>query len=259
YNMDNYIFLKSKILRNLRESEYAVLNYDDEIVKGFAQNTKAKTIYFSMRGRIDGAYFENGSVYYNGEKYFDVADMQINGAHNVYNALACVAVAHVLGLDKRKVAEAICSFKGIKHRIEVVRKVNGVTYVDDSKGTNVDATVKAALAMTEPTVILLGGKDKGYDYEPLFRSLKSSKVVHAVLYGENRFKLLNAAINSGFVSFSLCAEFTTAVHLAQLTAKQGQFVLLSPASSSFDSFSNYEERGDAFKQLVEGINEASER
>ena len=258
YNMDNYVFLKSKILRNLRESEYAVLNYDDETVRGFAQNTKAKTVYFSMRGRIDGAYYENGSVYYNGDKYFDVADMRLSGAHNVYNALACVAVARILGLDKRKVAEAICSFKGIKHRIEVVRKVNGVTYVDDSKGTNVDATVKAALAMTEPTVILLGGKDKGYDYEPLFRSLKTSKVVHAVLYGENRFKLLNAAINSGFVSFSLCAEFKTAVRLAQLTAKQGQFVLLSPASSSFDSFSNYEERGDAFKQLVEGIDEAFE-
>ena len=258
YNMENYIFLKSKILRNLRESEFAVLNYDDEIVRNFARNTKAKIVYFSARGRIDGAYYENGSVYFNGEKYFDVADMAISGKHNVYNALACAAAAHVLGLDKRKVAEAICAFKGIKHRIEVVRKVNGITYVDDSKGTNVDATVQAALAMTEPTVILLGGKDKGYDYEPLFRSLKSSKVVHAVLYGENRFKLLNAAVNSGFVSFSMCAEFETAVHLAELTAKSGQYVLLSPASSSFDSFSNYEERGDAFKQLVEGINEASE-
>ncbi len=258
YNMENYIFLKSKILRNLRESEYAVLNYDDETVRNFAQNTKAKTIFFSMRGRIDGAYYENGSVYYNGEKYFDTEDMGLSGAHNVYNALACVAVSHILGLDKRKVAEAICAFKGIKHRIEVVKKVNGVTYIDDSKGTNVDATVKAALAMTEPTVILLGGKDKGYDYEPLFQSLKTSKVVHAILYGENRFKLLNAAIKSGFVSFSLCSEFATAVHLAQLTAKRGQIVLLSPASSSFDSFSNYEERGDAFKQLVEGIDEAVE-
>ena len=258
YNMENYVFLKSKILRNLRESEYAVLNYDDEVVRGFAKSTKAKVVYFSMRERTEGAYFENGSVYFNGEKYFDVSDMTLTGVHNVYNALACVAAAHILGIDKNKVAEAICSFKGIKHRIEVVSKSNGVTYIDDSKGTNVDATVKAMNAMTEPTVILLGGKDKGYDYMPLFSSMKESKVVHAVLYGENRFKLLNEAIKAGFSDFSLCAEFRPAVRLAQFIAKPGQNVLLSPASSSFDSFTNYEERGDAFKKLVEGVNEVFE-
>lgn len=258
YNMENYVFLKSKILRNLRESEYAVLNYDDEVVRGFAKSTKAKVVYFSMRERTEGAYFENGSVYFNGEKYFDVSDMTLTGVHNVYNALACVAAAHILGIDKNKVAEAICSFKGIKHRIEVVSKSNGVTYIDDSKGTNVDATVKAMNAMTEPTVILLGGKDKGYDYMPLFSSMKESRVVHAVLYGENRFKLLNAAIKAGFSDFSLCAEFRPAVRLAQFIAKPGQNVLLSPASSSFDSFTNYEERGDAFKKLVEGVNEVFE-
>lgn len=256
YNMENYIFLKSKILRNLRESEYAVLNYDDDVVRDFARQTKAKIIYFSMHGPIDGAYYENGSLYFNGDKYFDADEMTLNGVHNIYNALACIAAAQILGLDKQKIAEAVCAFKGIRHRIEFVRKVNGVTYVDDSKGTNVDASVKAARSMSEPTVILLGGKDKGYDYQPLFASLKDSKIIHAVLYGENRFKLLNSAIKAGFVSFSLCAEFETAVRLAQFIAKPGQSVLLSPASSSFDSFSNYEERGDAFKKLVEGINEA---
>ena len=258
YNMENYVYLKSKILRNLRESEYAVLNYDDEIVRGFAKSTKAKVVYFSMHPITDGAYFENGSVYFNGEKYFDVDDMTLKGVHNIYNALACVAASHILGLNKVKVAEAICAFKGIKHRIEIIRKVNGVTYFDDSKGTNVDATVKAVQTMTEPTVILLGGKDKGYDYVPLFQSIKNGNIVHAVLYGENRFKLLNAAIKAGFVSFSLCAEFATAFHIARFIAKPGQSVLLSPASSSFDSFSSYEERGDAFKKLVEGINEAFE-
>ncbi len=258
YNMENYVYLKSKLLRNLRESEYAVLNYDDEVVRGFAKLTKAKVVYFSMQGNKEGAYFENGEVYFNGEKYFDADEMTLGGVHNIYNALACVAAARILGIGKNKVAEAICSFKGIRHRIEAVRTVNGVTYYDDSKGTNVDATVKAVQTMTEPTIILLGGKDKGYDYVPLFQSLKNSKVIHAVLYGENRFKLLNAAIKSGFTCFALCAEFETAFRLARFIAKSGQNVLLSPASSSFDSFSNYEERGDAFKKLVEGINEAFE-
>ncbi len=259
YNMENYIFLKSKLLRNLRESEYAVLNYDDDTVRGFAATLKSKCVFFSARGRVEGAYLEDGSICFDGEKIFDAEDMNLKGIHNVYNALACVAAAHILGLDKEKTASAICDFKGIRHRIETVRRVNGVTYVDDSKGTNVDASVKAARTMSEPTVILLGGKDKGYDYTPLFQALKESKVVHAVMYGENRFKLLNAAIKSGFVSFSLCAEFDTAVRLAQFIAKPGQSVLLSPASSSFDSFSNYEERGEAFKRIVEGINETFEQ
>ena len=256
YNMENYIFLKRKILRNLRESEYAVLNYDDEEVRSFAQHTKAKVVFFSLHTKLDdGAYYENGSIYFNNEKYLDVRDMIVKGEHNVYNALACVAAAHILGVDRVKTAEALCKFKGIKHRIEEIGKINGVTYIDDSKGTNVDATLKAVKTMLNPTIILLGGKDKGYDYVPLFVELKNSNVVHAILYGENRFKLLNAAIKAGYISFSLCSEFDTAVRLSGFIAKSGQNVLLSPASSSFDSFSNYEERGDAFKSLVEGMNE----
>lgn len=256
YNMENYIFLKAKILRNLRESEYAVLNYDDPVVRGFAKNCKAKIVYFSVQSKVDGAYFENGSLYYKGEKYLDIADMTLGGVHNVYNALACVAAAGILGLDKNAVAGAICAFKGVKHRIEVIKEVGGVTYIDDSKGTNADATIKAAQTMKAPTVILLGGKDKGYDYVPLFESLNSTAVTHAVIYGENRFKMLNAAIKSGFVSVSLCSEFATAVKLAAYIAKPGQNVLLSPASSSFDSFANYEERGEVFRRMVENLDEA---
>lgn len=255
YTMENYVFLKAKILRNLRESEYAVLNYDDPVVRGFAKNCRAKVVYFSAQNKVDGAYLEDGSLYFKGEKYLDVDDMTVGGLHNIYNALACIAAAGILGLDKTSVATAVCSFKGIRHRIETVRVVGGITYIDDSKGTNVDATVKAAQSMKSPTVILLGGKDKGYDYTPLFENLNSTSVIHAIIYGENRFKMLNAAIKSGFVSVSLCLEFATAVRLAGYIAKPGQNVLLSPASSSFDSFSNYEERGEVFRQMVEGINE----
>lgn len=258
YNMENYIFLKQKILRNLRESEYAVLNYDDPTVRNFAKNCKAHVVYFSVQTKVDGAYFDGGSLYFNGEKYLDIADMTVGGVHNVYNALACIAAAGVLGLDKSAVASAICAFKGIRHRIETIRVVGGITYIDDSKGTNVDATVKAAQSMNAPTVILLGGKDKGYEYTQLFESLNSTTVIHAVIYGENRFKMLNAAMKAGFLSISLCSDFNTAVKLARLVAKPGQNVLLSPASSSFDSFANYEERGDMFRKLVESINADAE-
>lgn len=253
YNMENYVFLKSKLIRNLRESEYAVLNYDDERVRQLAKVTRAKVIWFSALQPVEGAYVDGGAVYFNGERYFGIENMSLGGLHNVYNALSCVAVSALLGFDKAASANAICKFKGVKHRIQLVAEIDGVAYVNDSKGTNVDATLKAVESATRPTILLLGGKDKGYDYAPLFEALGKSRVVHAVIYGENRFKMLDSAVKVGFYSFSLCATFETAVHLAMFVAKSGQSVLLSPASASFDEFAGYEERGDAFTRLVEGL------
>ena len=253
YNMDNYVFLKSKLVRCLRESEYAVLNYDDERVRQFAKVTRGKVVWFSATQKVDGAYVDGGSVFFNGVRYFGVENLSVGGVHNVYNALSCVAVSAIMGFDREATAGAICAFKGVKHRIQLVDEVRGVTYINDSKGTNVDATVKAVNSATRPTVLLLGGKDKGYDYTPLFTALNNSKVVHAVIYGENRFKMLDCATRAQFVSFSLCGDFDTAVHLASYIAKEGQSVLLSPASASFDEFAGYEERGDAFIKLVEGM------
>lgn len=252
YNMENYIFLKSKILRNLRGSEYAVLNYDDATVRGFAEKVRCRVIFFSMEPRSDGVWCENGAVYCDGERLFSVTDMQAQGTHNVYNALAAIASAKALGLDLAVAAKAVCAFRGVRHRIEVVCERDGKTYIDDSKGTNTDATIKAVESMHRETVILLGGKDKGYEYYPLFKKLKESYVVHAVLYGENRMRLLSAAQEAGFANFSLCTDFDVAVSIADHVAKSGQNVLLSPASSSFDQFSGYEERGDAFSRLVKG-------
>jgi len=246
YNMENYVFLKSKLIRGLRESEYAVLNYDDERVRQLAGVTRGKVVWFSAKQVVDGAYLDGESLYFRGERYFGIRELDIGGIHNVYNALACIAACALLDMDRTTVAKAICSFKGVKHRIELVGEYGGVTYIDDSKGTNTDATLKAIESATRPTVILLGGKDKGYDYEPLFTGISQSKVVHAIIYGENRFKMMNAALQKGYYGFSLCSDFTTAVHLAAYIAKEGQSVLLSPASASFDEFSNYEERGDEF-------------
>jgi len=256
YNMENYVFLKSKLIRGLRESEYAVLNYDDERVRQLAGVTRGKVVWFSAKQVVDGAYLDGESLYFRGERYFGIRELDIGGIHNVYNALACIAACALLDMDRTTVAKAICSFKGVKHRIELVGEYGGVTYIDDSKGTNTDATLKAIESATRPTVILLGGKDKGYDYEPLFTGISQSKVVHAIIYGENRFKMMNAALQKGYYGFSLCSDFTTAVHLAAYIAKEGQSVLLSPASASFDEFSNYEERGDEFVKIVQGLSDA---
>ena len=157
YNMENYIFLKSKLLKNSTESEYAVLNFDDGIVRSFAEKTKARLFYFSVRERVHGAYLENGDLYFCGEKIMSASELLTDGLHNVQNALAAIAAAKIMGVRSDSIARSLASFKGIRHRIELVGEADGVKYVDDSKGTNVDATIKAVGCMKEETVLLLGG------------------------------------------------------------------------------------------------------
>ncbi len=253
YTMENYVFLKGRLLKNLTETEYAVLNYDDPIVRGFAEKTKAQVLFFSVRERVTGAYYEEGDLYFGKEKIMSASELPADGVHTVQNALAVVAAAKIMGVKTAAIVTALKEFKGIKHRIERVAEVNGVTYVDDSKGTNVDATLKAVASMKAPTVLLLGGKHKGYDYKNLFTSLKGSPVVHAVLYGENRYALLKSARECGFDGVSLCDGFAFAVRVAAIKAEAGQTVLLSPASASFDEFASYEERGDKFVEIVQGL------
>lgn len=250
YSMENYVFLKGKLLKNLTASEYAVLNYDDGIVRNFSNKTKAKVVFFSIRERVNGGYYENGALYFGKEKIMDVEDLSIGGLHNVQNALAVICVAKIFGVSTQAIVSALTEFKGIRHRIEQVAEVNGITYIDDSKGTNVDATIKAIACMKAETILLLGGKDKGYDYTKLFQNLSKSKVVHTVIYGENKYSLLKCARSCGYERVTMCDGMEFAVKVATLKAKSGQTVLLSPASASFDEFASYEERGDKFVEIV---------
>lgn len=256
YNMENYIFLKRKLLKNLSEAEYAVLNYDDAVVRTFAEKTKAKTLWFSVRERVNGAYYENGDLYFQDEKICSASELFLHGVHNIQNALSAIVSAKIVGINTADIKKALTSFKGVKHRIEKVGEVNGVTYIDDSKGTNVDATVKAVRCMKTETVLLLGGKNKGYDYAPLFSALAVSKVVHVVAYGENRHELYKCARAQAFDKITVCNRFALAVRIATLLAENGQTVLLSPASASFDEFASYEERGDTFVQIVQSLAQA---
>ncbi len=253
YNMENYLYLKGKILKNQTESEYAVLNYDDSSVRPFAQKSKGKVVWFSLRERVDGAYRADGGLYYFGERICDEQALALGGSHNVANALAALAVCKLVGVKNEVIARVLGSFKGVKHRIERIGEADGVTFINDSKATNVASAVKAVESVKGETVLLVGGKDKGYSYEPLFEALPSSSVVHTVIYGENAFKILACALKKGYTALTLCQPFDLAVKVAYFTARKGQNVLLSPASASFDQFSGYEERGERFCELFELI------
>ena len=255
YTMENYIFLKAKLLRNMRESEFAVLNRDDATVRSFAQDARCAVRFFSLRERTEGAYLYEGGLYFENEKIMDAAALPLKGEHNIANALAAICAAKLMGAESGAIAQALSVMRGVRHRVESLGAVNGVEYINDSKGTNVEATLRAVSCMEEETVLLLGGKDKGYDYDRLFANLKNGRVVQFVLYGENRFKLLNSAVRQNESRITLCDGFDMAVRIGAMAAKPGQCVLLSPASSSFDAFSGYEERGDRFAALVAKMRE----
>lgn len=253
YNMQNYIYLKSKILYNLKESEFAVLNYDDYVVRGFADKTSGKIIYFSVKEKVPGVYIEDDVIYYFGSPVMDKKLIRIAGEHNLYNILAAIAATKALKLPDNVIAESIIDFKGIKHRIEFVRSVGGVDFYNDSKATNVDSTLKALSAMTRPTVLILGGKDKGQNFDELFRKCKLCGVEKIVLFGETRYKMLKSAEFAEVSNICLATNLYSAVNLAYNEAEEGQNVLLSPACSSFDEFSGYEERGERFAEIVGGL------
>lgn len=253
YSMENYIFLKSKLLRNMRESEYAVLNYDDERVRAFAEEARCPVRWFSVRERVAGACLFEGGLYYENEKIMDADALSLKGEHNLKNALASICAARLMGVDGAVIAKTLSSMRGVRHRLEKIAELGGVTFVNDSKATNVDATLRAIDCMREDTVLLLGGKDKGESYDPLFERIRDSRVVLCVLYGENRFRLLNSAVRCNESRITLCADFGLAVRIAALSAKAGQCVLLSPACSSFDAFTDYEARGEKFEEIVKGL------
>ncbi len=253
YTMDNYVFLKKRIFKNQRESEFLVLNFDDEIVKGFFTETKAQVVWVSLKERVDGAYRENGKLYFNNEFIVDEKELRLKGEHNIYDVLFAISCAKLFLVPTEIIRNALINFKGIKHRLQLVRVKDGVDYFNDSKATNTASTISALKSMQKPTVLILGGSEKGEDYSLLFETIKFSPVKHVILIGASRFNMLDIASRVGVKSITVTENFNSAVKIANLFAESGDCVLLSPACASFDAFKNFEERGDEFIKVVEGL------
>ncbi len=254
YSMENYALVKSKILLPLKESEFAVLNYDDLEVKDLARLTKAKVLYFSTKEKVDGSYVEDGFVRYKGEKIIAIADLLIKEPHNLENVLATVCVLKAVGVDNEKIKLSLSEFKGVKHRFEKVAEINGVTFINDSKSTNPDSTIKAISSLKNNAVLIIGGSEKNLDYTELFEKIKSSeKVAYTVITGAFSNGLLNYAVKVGVDNVCVVKDFTQAVLSAYKMCNERDFVLLSPATASFDEFSSFEERGERFVEIVNSL------
>ncbi len=254
YTMDNYAFLKSKLLRNQTQSEYAILNYDDETVKAFQTVTKAKVYFISLREQVNGAYLKNGVLYCFNIPVINENELTVVGKHNVYNALFAILTCYLLGVDLESVKKGLMTFKGVRHRLELVKEMNGKKYYNDSKSTNTASAISAIKTLSTPTVLVLGGSEKGETYDDLFLQIKLSSVKHVVLTGASRFNMLDCAVKHGLKSVSLVEDFEYAIKVANVFTSVNECLLLSPACASFDSFKSYEERGNKFCEIVEELN-----
>ncbi|MBR5192587.1 MAG: UDP-N-acetylmuramoyl-L-alanine--D-glutamate ligase [Clostridia bacterium] len=250
YTMENYVFLKKKIFKNQQCDDFAVLNYDDDLVREFKEEINSKIIWVSLKESVKGAYLKEGKLYYFNEYIMDVENLALIGEHNVYNSLFAIAVCKILGINNEVIVSALKTFKGVKHRIELVAEKNGKKYFNDSKSTNTASSIVALSAMQAPTVLILGGSEKGENYDNLFEKIKLSEIKHVVLTGASRLNMLNCATKHGVNNVTVTESFSVAVNVANMVAKEGENVLLSPACASFDKFSGYEERGEEFIKLV---------
>lgn len=253
--MEEYIRVKERIFENMGQGDYAVLNLDDPIVRGMAERIPCAPAFFSRRQEVEtGAYLEGEEVVFslNGHKkrVLRADEIRIPGEHNLENALAATALAMLAGVPAPVVRHTLKTFPGVEHRIETVRTVEGVTYINDSKGTNVDASIRAVRAMKGPTVLLAGGYDKHTDFLPLAREILASKIHTVVVLGDTAEQIERALRAVGFESILHAKTFEEAVLLARSCAREGENVLLSPACASFDMFRDYEERGRVFKEIV---------
>lgn len=256
HTMDAYISLKARVFENQGADDYLVLNYGDMQTRQLAPLTRARVLWFSRVEELENGAFVDGDMiaYACGgvvKRICPVAEIGVPGAHNLENALAAVCIGIAAEIPLPVIRHTLRTFKGVPHRIEYVREIDGVNFINDSKGTNCDSTIKAIETMDRPTVLIMGGYNKHVDLNPVCEKLVGSRIEHVVLIGETAQLLEESLGTAGFLSFEHAGEdFGLAVELARRKAENGWNVLLSPACASFDMFEDFERRGDAFKRIV---------
>lgn len=254
YTFENYAKCKLDITKNQTKDDYAVLNYDDPETMKLADKIDAKKIYFSREKLLDeGVFVEDGKIVIkeadNKIDVLSLADIKLLGTHNTENVLAAVAVAYYMGVPVDVIEKVCVEFKGVEHRIEYVKTVNGVAYYNDSKGTNPDAAIKAIKAMTTTTLLIGGGYDKQSSYDEWIEAF-DNKVKYLVLLGQTAKNITECAHGHGFTKTITVESLKDAVKFCYENAQPGDAVLLSPACASWGMFENYEQRGNMFKEYV---------
>jgi UDP-N-acetylmuramoylalanine--D-glutamate ligase len=255
--MKAYIKAKENIFINQRFESVAIINYDNEICKKIALRLKKnkfcpKIFFFSRKPLEDGVFYNNGKIIISirGERIKISPKINILGQHNIENILAATSVSYSMGIAPIVIEKIISKYKGVEHRIEFVRTLNGVNYYNDSKSTNVDSTRVALESFDKNILIIMGGRDKGVSYTSL-KELVKHKVKSIFLIGEASNKIKKDLEN--MTTFFDCNNIENAIRQIVEVAAVGDIALLSPACASFDQFNDFEERGDVFKKIVNNL------
>lgn len=255
HTMENYIKAKKRITKNQGPEDTCVLNYEDPILRKMAEEIQARVFFFSSRHTLSEGIFlspEGDFVYLEDGKKTIVCnkgELKLLGVHNYENVMAAIAIAAHIGVPMESIREAVINFTSVEHRIEYVTKKDGVSYYNDSKGTNPDAAIRGIQAMVSPTLLIGGGYDKGSDYKEWIMSF-DGRVKQLVLLGETKETIAEQARECGFEKITMAEDLKEAVELCAQMAQPGDAVLLSPACASWDMFKSYEERGRMFKEYV---------
>jgi UDP-N-acetylmuramoylalanine--D-glutamate ligase len=260
HTFENYLAAKTRIFENQTPADFAVLNADNEPCVAMAANAKAAVRWFSRLKDVKrGAFVRGEQVMWRDESgeraILPMSEIQLKGAHNVENVLAGVCVGMLAGIEPPQIRRAVAAFKAVEHRLEFVTTVRGVAYYNDSKATNVDATIKALESFPGRIHLILGGKDKGSDYSVLNHLLKE-RVKRVYTIGAAAAKIESQIRGTEVVS---AGTLENAVRRAREAAMPGDIVLLAPACASFDQFDSYEHRGRVFKDLVRQVPSAQQQ
>ena len=246
-----YIKAKWKIQHNMTENDYLVINFNEEEWQNLAKQTKATVLPFSTKEKVQGAYLENGHLYYKGEFILSANELGVPGKHNIENALAAIAVAKIQEVDNETIAKALREFSGVKHRTQYIGTINDVKFYNDSKATNILAT-QMALGGFDPKhlILLAGGLDRGNEFDDLIPDIKYLKAIY--LFGETKYKLQRVAKEAGIPVIQLTENVESGLYQAFEISQPGDTILLSPANASWDQYPNFEVRGDRF---IEAFNQ----
>ncbi len=251
--MNDYINCKRNLFKNQDKNEYAILNYDDEIVNGFSNKINSDTYYFSLHHKVKGGYLKGHNIYFCGDKpefICNLNDIKMQGEHNIANCLACITACKILNIPNSIIVNTLKEFEVSAHRMQLLDSINGVKYYNDSKSTNIHSTLSACRAVKGKTTLLIGGYDKGLDYTKLFNELPI-KVNTVICFGDNKDKIIKDSKKSYSTTIIRADSLEDAIDIASKVKCEN--VLFSPSTSSYDRFSDYVERGNFFKEYIRGL------
>jgi len=254
-NYKNYINSKLKIFKNQDEKDFLIINRDNEVLVNSLTKHSSTDYYFSLSARSKNGCFLSGEeiVFVKNDKEefrCSLSDINLRGEHNYANAMSVINAAKIFGFDNKKIIEGLRTFKGVEHRLEFVREVNGVKYINDSKATNVDSVWYALRSFDQPIYLILGGQDKGNDYNQI-KDLVLGKVKKIYAIGSSADKVFNFFHHDVKVEIKQTLE--DVISAVNSEARENEIVLLSPACASFDMFNDYEHRGKGFKEAVNNL------